>query len=46
MGTGSEIYLAIILAAFLTYAVTLFWAMVTSGEAHPAAEEQRDVRGH
>jgi hypothetical protein len=31
MTRGGEIYLAIILAAFLTYAATLFWAMVSSG---------------
>jgi hypothetical protein len=31
MTTGGEIYLAVILTAFLIYVVTLFWAMVTSG---------------
>jgi len=30
MTTGGEIDLAIVLAAFLTYAATLFWAMATS----------------
>jgi hypothetical protein len=39
MTTGGEIYLAIILAAFLTYAATLFWAMVTSGSAAPARDD-------
>jgi len=45
MGTGGEIYLAIIGAAFLTYAATLFWAMTTSGGTLKNVEEQRDVRG-
>ena len=36
MGTGGEIYLAIILAAFLSYVATLFWAMVTSGSVPKA----------
>ena len=30
MTTGSETYLAIILATFLVYAGTLFWEMITS----------------
>ena len=30
MTIGSETYLAIILAAFLFYVVTLFWSMLTS----------------
>ena len=38
MTTGEIIYLAIILAAFLTYAVTLFWAMVTSNTASHTVE--------
>ena len=46
MGTGGEIYLAIILAAFLTYVATLFWAMVTSGGVANAVDEQRDLRDH
>lgn len=37
MTTGGEAYLAIILAAFLTYAATLFWAMVTSGDVGRAS---------
>ena len=41
MTTGGEIYLAIILAAFLTYAATLFWAMVTSGSAFRASDGSR-----
>ena len=40
MHTGGEIYLAIIVAAFLTYVVTLFWAMVTSGDANTATRER------
>ncbi len=31
MTTGEVIYLAITMAAFLAYSVTLFWMMVTSG---------------
>ena len=46
MGTGGEIYLAIILAAFLTYVATLFWAMVTSGGARPIVVEERPPREH
>jgi hypothetical protein len=46
MGTGGEIYLAIILAAFLTYAATLFWAMVTSSGVPNTIDEQRDLRNH
>ena len=46
MGTGGEIYLAIILAAFLTYVATLFWAMVTSGTVATTVDEQRDLQGH
>ncbi len=35
MTIGGETYLAIILAAFLIYAATLFWAMVTNSGAPP-----------
>lgn len=31
MSMGSEAYLAIVLAAFLVYVVTLFWSMIISG---------------
>ena len=44
MGTGEKIYLAVILAAFLAYGVTLFWAMVTSGGAPNTVDEQRDAK--
>lgn len=43
MTTGGEIYLAIILAAFLTYAATFFWAMVTSNSAPNTAEARRPI---
>jgi hypothetical protein len=33
MTTGGEAYLAIVLAAFLFYAGTLFWSMISSGGA-------------
>jgi hypothetical protein len=46
MGTGGEIYLAIILAAFLAYAATLFWAMVTSSGVAKATDESRRLRDH
>ena len=46
MGTGGEVYLAIILAAFLTYVATLFWAMVTSGGVADRVNEQRDLTNH
>jgi len=39
MTTGGEVYLAIILAAFLTYAATLFWAMLTSSSAPNTIDE-------
>lgn len=42
MTSGGEVYLAIILAAFVTYAATLFWAMLTSSKADP----MRDDGGH
>ena len=46
MGTGGEIYLAIILAAFLTYVATLFWAMIETGSVANTVDEQRDLRDH
>jgi hypothetical protein len=42
--TSGEIYLGIILAAFFTYAATLFWAMLTSGDARSAHEQRKDRR--
>jgi hypothetical protein len=44
MTSGGAIYLGIILAAFLTYAATLFWAMVTTG-GHRSEIDQPE-RGH
>lgn len=41
MTSGGEIYLAIILAAFVTYAATLFWAMVTTG-SHGRTTDERE----
>jgi hypothetical protein len=47
MTTDGAIYLAIILAAFLTFAATLFWSMLTSGSApHPVAVDERNPTGH
>jgi hypothetical protein len=44
MTIGGEIYLAMILAAFLAYAATLFWAMVTSSSGPRATDERRPER--
>jgi len=41
MTTGGEIYLAIILAAFLTYIGTLFWAMAISSSAPDSSDGGR-----
>lgn len=46
MTTGGEAYLAIILAAFLTYAATLFWAMVTSGDVGRASVRSDSAPRH
>ena len=46
MTTGGEVYLAIILAAFLTYAATLFWAMMTSGDVGRASVRSDDTPAH
>jgi hypothetical protein len=45
MTHGNEIYLAIILASFLSYAVTLFWSMVSSGGG-PNTEPSPAPRNH
>ena len=44
MTTGGEIYLAILLAAFLTYAATLFWAMATSGSVPSTIDTRRPTQ--
>ena len=41
MTSGGEIYLAIILAAFVTYAATLFWAMITTGGYGATTDERK-----